>query len=155
MTLNRGHHHLRKGRHSIPGAYYFVTISTLNRNPILGNTEVANIIFEAFDWLEANERLKWFCVVVMPDHIHAVIQLRSQQTFSRLMQSFKSFTAKQINARLGGSGSFWQKTYYEHGIRRDESLRSIIHYCYENPVRSGLVKSAKDYPYWRCKFEME
>ncbi len=155
MTSNRGHQQLRKGRHSIPGVYYFLTLTVLDRSPLLATNKIANIIFESFDWLETKERLRWFCIVVMPDHIHAVIQLRSQQTLSRLMQSFKSFTAKEINTQLGRSGSFWQKTYYEHGIRQDESLNAIIQYCYENPVRRGLVSSARDYPYWRCKYQME
>ena len=155
QTPPRGHRQLRKGRQSIPGFYYSLAVSTLNKIPLLANTEAADIIFKSFDWLETNERLRCFCVIVMPDHIHAVIQLGSKQTLPRLMQSFKSFTAKEINVRLGRSGSLWQAAYYEHGIRHDESLKAIIRYCYENPVRRGLVERARDYPYWRCKFEME
>ena len=151
----RGHRQLRKGRHSIPGAYYYLTLDTLNKKPLLATPKIADIIFQAFDWLETKERLRWFCVVVMPDHIHAVIQLGSKQTLSKLIQSFKSHTAKQVNAYLGRSGSFWQAAYYEHGIRQEESLNTIIQYCYQNPVRSELVKTAKDYPFWWCKFEME
>ena len=37
----------------------------------------------------------------MPDHIHAVIQLGSKQTLSRLIQSFKSHTAKQVVECVG------------------------------------------------------
>ncbi len=91
----------------------------------------------------------------MPDHIHTVIQLGDNQTLSRLIKAFKNFTAKQINTILGRSGSLWQAAYHEHGIRQEESLNAIIRYCYENPVRSGLAKAAKDYPFWWCKFEME
>ena len=155
QTPTRGHRQLRKGRHSIPGTYYSLTLTTLHKKPLLATFKTADIIFQAFDWLEANERLRWFCVIVMPDHIHVVIRLGSKQTLSRLIQSFKSHTAKQINACLGLSGSFWQPAYHDHGIRRDESLNAIIEYCYQNPVRSGLVKAARDYPYWRCKYEME
>jgi REP element-mobilizing transposase RayT len=93
QTPTRGYRQLRKGRHSIPGFYYSLTVCTLDKRPLLANTEAADIIFKSFDWLEANDRLEWFCVVVMPDHIHGVIQLGSKQTLPRLMQSFKSFTA--------------------------------------------------------------
>ena len=93
--------------------------------------------------------------MVMPDHIHTVFQLQNKQTLPTLIQSFKKFTAKHINAKLARKGSLWQASYYEHGIRRDESLNKITRYCYENPVRKGLVAQPKDYPYWRCKFEME
>ena len=151
----RGHGQLRKGRHSIPGTYYYLTLATLNKKPLLATPKISDIIFQAFDWLETKERLRWFCVIVMPDHIHAVIQLGSKQTLSGLIQSFKSHTAKQVNDYLGRSGSLWQSAYHEHGIRQDESLNTIIQYCYQNPVRSGLVKAARNYPFWRCKFEME
>jgi hypothetical protein len=93
QTPTRGYRQLRKGRHSIPGFYYSLTVCTLDKRPLLANTE------------------------------------------PRLMQSFKSFTVKEINARLGRSGSLWQDAYYEHGIRRDESLKAIIRYCDGNRMR--------------------
>ena len=152
---NRGHRQLRKGRQSIPGAYYSVTLATDNRNPFLTTPGTSDIIFQCFDWLETDERLQWICVMVMPDHIHAIFQLGTQQTLSRLIQSLKRYTARQINAHLARNGSVWQENYYEHGIRHDESLNKLVRYCYGNPVRKGLVEHPKDYPYWRCKFEME
>ena len=155
QTPTRGHRQLRKGRHSIPGTYYSLTLATLNKKPLLATPKTADIIFQSFDWLETNDRLRWFCICVMPDHVHTVIQLGSKQTLSRLIQSFKSHTAKQINACLGRSGSLWQPAYHDHGIRRAESLNAIIEYYYHNPVRAGLVKAARNYPFWRCKFEME
>jgi len=151
----RGSHQLRKGRRSIPGTYYFLTTSTLDRRPILSNAEVAKVLFDTFDWLEAQGRIKWLCIMVMPDHIHAVIQLGREQTLPKIIQSFKNFTARQINKLLNRHSSLWQDGYYDHGIRKDESLNEIIRYCYENPVRRRLVKHATDYPHWRCKFKME
>ncbi len=155
QTPNKGHRQLRKGRQSIQGAYYSVTLATENRNPLLTTPRTPEIIFQCFDWLETNERLQWICLMVMPDHIHAVFQLGNKQTLSQLMQSLKRYTATQINIHLARNGSLWQENYYDHGIRRDESLNKIVRYCYENPVRKGLVDQAKDYRHWRCKYEME
>ena len=154
-TPRRGYRQLRKGRHSLPGNYYALTFATLNREPILANANVANIIFQCFDWLEIKQRLTWHCIMVMPDHVHTVVQLGHKQPLSNVMKSLKNFTARQINALLGRQGQLWQEAYHDHGIRRDESLNAIIRYCYENPVRRGLVQEAKDYPYWQCKFKME
>ena len=63
--------------------------------------------------------------------------------------------SNSVNACLDRSGSLGQPAYHNHGIRRDESLNAIIKYCYHNPVRAGLVKATLDYPFWRCKYEME
>ena len=92
--------------------------------------------------------------MVMPDHIHVVFQLGNKQTLSQIIQTFKRYTAKQINAQLTRNGSLWQENYFEHGIRHHESLNKIIRYCYENPVRKGLVKQPEEYPHWRCKFKL-
>lgn len=155
QTPERGYRQLRKGRQSIPGAYYSVTLSTLKREPILANAEIACIIFECFNWLETVVRINWICIMVMPDHVHAVFQLGNTHSLSSVIKSFKNYTAKQINIHLGRSGQLWQRAYYDHGIRKDESLIAVIRYCYENPVRCGLVTQARDYPYWKCKFKME
>ena len=162
---NRKSHQLRKGRHAISGTYYFLTTTTFKRRRILSTPEVAQIIFDSLQWLENEDRIKWICIMIMPDHIHAVIQLGCNQTLASVMHSLKSFTAKEIStlrrriagqdAPPTGNGSVWQAGYYDRGIRGEESLNEIIQYCYENPVRRGLVKRAKDYPYWWCKFKME
>ena len=93
--------------------------------------------------------------MIMPDRIHAVVQLGNNQTLASVMHSLKSFTAKKINVLRGETSTLWQSRDYDRGVRGDEALNEIIRYCYENPVRKGLVKSASDYPYWWCKFKME
>ncbi len=151
---NKGHQQLRKGRKSIPGTYYSITLATYNRSPLLTTPGIPNIIYDSFYWLETDKQLKWICIMVMPDHIHAVFQLGNKKTLSALIQSFRRFTANQINAHLKQTGTIWQDNFYDHGIRYDESLHKIVRYCYENPVRKNLVERAEDYPHWRCKFQM-
>ena len=148
-------HNLRKGRASIPGAYYHIIICTHQRQQHLANNKAASIIFEAFDWLEKEHRLKWICIMVMPDHVHTIIELGGGQTLAKVLHSLKRFTAREINKCLSRQGRFWQAEYRDWGIRNEKALNNIIRYAYENPVRKGLVEKARDYPYWRCKYEMD
>ncbi len=55
--------------------------------------------------------------MIMPDHIHAVIQLGCNQTLAGVRHSLKSFTAKEINALRSETGSIWQEGYYDRGVR--------------------------------------
>ena len=41
----------------------------------------------------------------------------------------------------------WQRYGYEHIVRDNESLKTIVRYVIENPVRKQLVKDVMDYPY--------
>jgi len=149
---DKGLHLLRRGRWSQSENLYFITTSTFNNEHILINETIAYIIFNSLDWLEENKRAELICCIIMPNHVHMVIQLGEKQTLSEYMNSFKGFTGKKINELRKKSKPVWQEQYYDHCIRRDEDLNKIILYCYENPVRAGLVNQAEEYPYWKCKF---
>ena len=40
----------------------------------------------------------------------------------------------------------WQRSFHDHGLRREESLERVALHILENPVRSGLVDVATDCP---------
>ena len=91
----------------------------------------------------------------MPDHVHIVAELKQNYKLDQLMHSWKRYSAREINALQGWEGTLWQEGYHDHGIRKEESLREIILYCYHNPVRKGLVHKPSDYSFWRCKYNLE
>ncbi len=41
----------------------------------------------------------------------------------------------------------WQRRYWEHQIRDEADLSRHVEYVYCNPVKHGLVKQVKDWPY--------
>jgi len=59
-------------------------------------------------------------------------------------------TLKQRTAyeyRRSYSDVLWQKGYYEHVVRDDETTLEIARYVLANPVRGGLVMEPRDYPF--------
>lgn len=54
---------------------------------------------------------------------------------SKLIGRFKMVTAKRINSVLNSSGKVWQRDYYEHIIRDEESLNAIRKYIANNPEK--------------------
>ena len=41
----------------------------------------------------------------------------------------------------------WQRRYWEHLVRDEDDFRHHVDYIHFNPVRHGLVVSARDWPY--------
>ena len=144
---------LRKGRYSNPGLYYLLTTATEGRQPCLADPRAASEVLDALAWLDEQERIGLVAAVVMPDHLHIVIELR-QGDLDTVMHSLKSFTSNRINKLLGRSGQLWQKQYHDHAIRTEIELMEKIQYCLGNPVRAGLVQRYRDYPHWYCAFEV-
>lgn len=94
--------------------------------------------------------------VVLPDHMHCVIELPKgdadfkmrwmliKMLFSRAMPNNERRSEARINRRERG---IWQRRYWEHLIRDEADYRAHMDYVHINPVKHGLVKYAKDWPY--------
>ncbi len=95
--------------------------------------------------------------VVMPNHVHGIIILNNvgarfiaphesptrgainrapTPTLGEIIRSFKARTAVMVNRMRDAVGArVWQRNYYEHIIRNQESLNAIIEYIRTNPRR--------------------
>jgi REP element-mobilizing transposase RayT len=144
---------LRQGRYNEGDLFYFLTTITKDRKTFFLHPPAAEIALDALKWLDQNGRITLVAAVVMPDHLHFVIQLKDT-TLSRLMHSLKSYTSNEINKALGRRGQVWERQYYERGIRNEESLMEVVKYCLENPVRKGLVNDFRKYDYWYCMYRI-
>jgi putative transposase len=99
------------------------------------------------------ERALWgdsrlLCWVLMPDHLHALIELGQDRTLSRLMQRIKSVLALAAQEIDGGAGRFWMPGYHDRALRVEEDALDVARYIIWNPVRAGLAETPHAYPYW-------
>ncbi len=83
----------------------------------------------------------------MPDHLHLVVMAAEGVDVMSFVHHFKLRSGFLCNQLLDSSGPFWQKSYYDHVLRREEDLLDVRTYVRENPVRAGLVDEADAYPY--------
>lgn len=95
-----------------------------------------------------------FAWVLMPDHLHWILQLEAQP-LGACMQRFKSRSARAVNQVIGNRGSLWQAGYYDHQIRGHDELIDQARYVLGNPVRKGLVARTADYPWWWCAWPLD
>ena len=91
----------------------------------------------------ANIRYRLIAWVVMPNHVHALIEPRSEHLLADILHAWKSFTANKINRLLGQDGPLWQREYWDRYIRDMEHLQSTFAYIHANPVAAGLVDDAQ------------
>ena len=95
-------------------------------------------------------RIHLHAVVVMPDHVHLLLQpLRNADGWPvplvDVLQCMKGATAHRINKRLGRSGPVWEEESFDHVLRSSESLKEKAEYIRQNPVRRRLARSPEDY----------
>ena len=91
---------------------------------------------------ERYDLLEW---CVMPNHVHVLIQLCPGSGFEKVVRSWKNFTARRINERLGKSGRFWAPDFFDRLIRDEQHLARARRYIRMNPVKAGLCQSPEDW----------
>ena len=126
--------------YGVPGTTWHVTICTVEREPYFANCDHAAEIRDQILWYAERYGLTAHAWVVMPDHTHLLSQVNTKNLILAL-GAFKSYTTKLWWAR-GGSGSLWQESLYDHGVRQIDDFDRAVTYLIDNPRRLGLVKDA-------------
>jgi putative transposase len=136
------------------GATIFFTVNLANRTSDLLVQEVDKLR-DAFMRTLADRKFNIDAIVVMPDHLHAVITLpENDHDYATRWSVIKGRFSRQIgkgnlrdsNLRRRERG-IWQRRYWEHHIRSENDYRAHIEYCWKNPVKHGYVERPVDWPY--------
>ncbi len=104
----------------------------------LKRPEIAKVMLDALKHFNG-DRYELFAWSVMPNHVHAMLRPENGHDLEKIIQSWKSFTAKKVNEMLGQSGVFWQEEYYDHLIRDGEDLQHQVRYVLNNPVKGNAA----------------
>lgn len=87
------------------------------------------------------ERYELGASVVMPNHVHAIVPplLPAENDLEDIIGSWKSFTARSMNAELDSSGMLWQEECYDRIIRDGQHLWNSLQYVGVNPRKANLA----------------
>ena len=147
-TTRRGHAALRRGRISLPGQIYHVTAVTQGRTPYFANFHVAWAAVGGFLHPPILGDAKLLAWVLMPDHVHWLLQLGYEAPLDRVVARMKSAASLYANRVLARAGPLWAPAFHDHALRRDEHVPDVARYSVAIPVRAGLVARPGDYPFW-------
>jgi putative transposase len=112
------------------GAIYFITICCEQRGTNqLCNETTARVLFDTARIYHERGRWNLDLLLLMPDHLRALIGIDGRDSLSQLIRDFKRITAKL-------SGVEWQRNFFDHRLRDDESLTETFAYiCQKSSSR--------------------
>jgi len=84
--------------------------------------------------------------VIMPNHVHVLIQMRSEHLLRKHFREVQRYSAREINRHLNQSGRIWQGEPFDHLVRNESQFEYLQKYINDNPVKAGLPPS--DYTLW-------
>jgi putative transposase len=142
-------------------ALYFVTSCVQDRICVFGKIRDNKMLLNDYgiiaerqlNWLEEQYKyLEVHTCIIMPNHIHAIIEINREliknnqgrswngqfikqpkiKSLSELMGAFKTTSSKQIH--LAGLPEFkWQRSFHDHIIKNEEAFSRISNYILNNP----------------------
>jgi putative transposase len=138
---------------------YFLTLCTEDRKCILARDEIHNA-FVRFSKVAADRGVFVGKYVIMPDHLHLFVRISvaavcdrhpeqprgREHPLSMWVKSLKNSLSKEMRI-LSIPAPHWQKTFFDHILRSEESYIQKAQYMSENPVRAGLVQHAAQWKY--------
>lgn len=165
MTINseaRGRRsiRLRDYDYTLAGAY-FVTMVTRDRKCLFGDVVDGEIRLNHWGWTvhdewkksaEIRKEIELDAFVVMPNHVNGIIVITdaleratgqsplqsgpTRRSLGSFVGGFKSAVTKRISELCGSPRTpVWQRNYFEHVIRNEQSLQRIRQYILDNPAR--------------------
>ncbi len=139
---------LLRGRASINGQVYLVTTVTAHRTRLFTNLYLGRILVRALHAPATAACATTLAYVVMPDHLHWLLQLHPGSDLSEVVWAVKGRSSFEINRARGARGCVWQPKFHDRALRSDENLGAAARYVVCNPVRAGLVRELRDYSLW-------
>ena len=125
-------HDLRRGRVSIAGARYFLTVCTVRREPLLADPAAIERVLKTLEELSSARDADVLAATVMPDHVHVLFQLGDRLPLDRVVAKLKA------RARAPGEFDYWQSNYFEHRLRSAEDGEAYAWYVFMNPYAARL-----------------
>jgi putative DNA methylase len=92
-------------------------------------------------------RYRLIAWVIMPNHVHLLIETLEGYSLSEVMHSVKSNTAHEANRILDRKGRFWSVESFDRYIRDARHFRNTVAYIENNPVKAGLCLAPEEWEF--------
>ncbi len=114
---------------------FFITVCCTRRGENqLCSPRIARAIFDSVEF--RNKGAAWYAhlICLIPDHLH-------EHSMKQVITDWKRFLATQLQIE-------WQRDFFDHRLRKEESYREKADYIRANPGRAGLVTQPEEWPYF-------
>lgn len=126
--------------------WFFITMCCANRRKLFVTGKFCNWFLRIVAqnaWTHAFD-VHAYCL--MPDHVHLLCEgLNATSDLLTFIKAVKLKSSTPFERRTGRP--LWQKKFYDHVLRQNDSPDDVAWYIWMNPVRAGICSRPGEYPF--------
>ncbi len=156
--------------------FYFVTTTAVKHVHLFKREVIKRIILDSLHHIRTTRGVKLFVFVIMPNHIHIIVQFTDEYLLADMMRDFKKFTARQIYRQFSAEGNnrvldvlkkegekvkqeykVWEDGYDARDVFSVEFLQQKTDYIHHNPCQPQwkLVETPEEYLWSTAGFYLD
>jgi len=157
-----------------PEYLYFLTTTTVQRQHLFRQDVLKRLVVDTLDCMRLRERLKLYAFVVMPNHIHLIIQCTEAYPLDACVRDLKKHVAERVirhykvegnravlgflSGAVGESGKqrykVWEDGYDAREVFSPKFLEQKLSYLHQNPCQAhwDLVRHPEEYAWSSARF---
>ena len=145
------------------GHLHFITFSCYRRLPLLKSARARDVFVRELAKVREEMGFRLIGYVVMPEHVHLLMNEPPGGTPSTVLQKLKLRVARKMRKRrksgLRGQmqlpfeecreplRAFWQARFYDFNVYSERKKIEKLNYMHANPITRKLVAHPKDWPW--------
>lgn len=139
-----------------PSHLYFVTTTAVDHTRVFQRDVVKRLVLDHLDAFRLHHRWKLFAFVIMPNHVHVVVQCDEGNSLAEVMRDLKrdmadrlirhlkaerneqglEYLARKVGPSRHQHYRVWEEGYLAKDVMSPDFLRQKLTYIHENPCQA-------------------
>ena len=137
----------RLPRLTLPGYPHHIIQRGNNRQAIFTTVADYQYLLALLDENAEKFAVDIHAYVLMTNHFHLLVTPQTDTGLPQMMQAVGRSYVRYFNDLQSRTGTLWEGRYRSTLIQTDRYLLACMAYIDLNPVRTGMVSEARDYPW--------
>ena len=124
---------------------YFVTICAFDKQPRFKDSALIKELINLLKQEAEKHDFKIYAYCFMPDHLHLLLIGDDKSSLVNFIKIFKQKSGYTYKQRF--KENLWQRSFYDHVVRKKEDINEIAAYIFMNPMRKKMADDFRAYPF--------
>jgi len=109
-----------------PDNLYFVTTNAVQHRHLFRRDVIKRLVVDSLDCMRLRRRFKLYVFVIMPSHLHVIIQCRAEDPLTNVIRDLKKYIADRLIRHYRVEGNQSVLNFLASVVTRSEKQRHKV-----------------------------